>query len=249
MSEPTVRFSRRPVDGPITQAFGGMFSGYAHRGVDFGVPVGTAVIAPADGESVSHTNDGSFGRTVCLKHAGGWYTLYAHLSTALVVTGQRVSAGQIIGMSGNTGMSTGPHLHWQLCDLLTFPTDIAHSRDPLAYMEEEMSAEATRRLDVIEAIVAGNGMQLIPWEDTPGEDSVLGCFPAGTAPTPRDHPDPDATALWLTGAAAIEYCRIRGFSLGLGVGLVRKDLAAHKRELHSRATLPGISHDGQGGNV
>lgn len=240
MSEPSVRFSRRPVEGPITTNFGEpSVTGHAHLGVDFGVPEGTPVYAPAAGVVVAFTNSQtqwqgqtvrSFGIGVCLALGDGWWTLLAHLSQSLVNIGDRVAAGQVVGYSGNTGVSTGPHLHWQLSDSPAFPIDIAQSRDPLAYMEESMTAEERARFDRLEAIVAGNGMQLIPWEDAPGEPSVLGCFPSGTSPTPRNHPDPDSTALWVTGEQALEYSRLRGFSLGLGVGLVRKGLAEHARQ-------------------
>lgn len=146
MSEPTVRFSRRPVDGPITQAFGDTFSSYPHRGVDFGVPEGTPVYAPCDGTVTQFTNSytqwqgkdvRSFGIGVCLAVEPGWWLLMAHLSQSLVNVGDVVKEGQIIGYSGNTGVSTGPHLHWQLSDSPAFPTDISQSRDPLAYMEED----------------------------------------------------------------------------------------------------------------
>ena len=146
MSEPTVRFQRRPVDGPITQQFGDTFSGYAHRGVDFGVPEGTLVYAPAAGVVAGFTNSQtqwqgqtvrSFGIGVCIDLGDGWWTLMAHLSQSLVNIGARVEAGQLIGYSGNTGVSTGPHCHWQLSDSPGFPVDIAQSRDPLAYMEED----------------------------------------------------------------------------------------------------------------
>ena len=150
MSEPLVRFGRRPVDGPITQAFGDTYSGYPHRGTDFGVPEGTPVYAPCAGTVTQFTNSQtqwqgktvrSFGIGVCLAVGDGWWLLMAHLSQSLVNIGDVVREGQIIGYSGNTGVSTGPHLHWQLSDSPAFPTDIAQSRDPLAYMEEEMTDE------------------------------------------------------------------------------------------------------------
>jgi len=152
MSEPQVRFSRHPVDCGercITGRFGDVYTvagrTYQHRGVDYGVPVGTPVYAPAAGTSVSFTNDSSFGIAVCLRHGDGWHTLYAHLSRAVVSIGQRVEAGQLIGYSGNTGLSTGPHLHWQLCQTSTFPVDISYSRDPLKYFATEQDAVADIR--------------------------------------------------------------------------------------------------------
>lgn len=155
MSEPTVRFSRRPVDGPITQAFGDTFSGYPHRGCDFGVPEGTPIYAPCDGTVTQFTNSytqwrgqqvRSFGIGVCLAIEPGWWLLMAHLSQSLVNIGDVVKEGQIIGYSGNTGVSTGPHLHVQLSDSPAFPTDIAQSRDFLAFMEEEMTPEQVEEM-------------------------------------------------------------------------------------------------------
>ncbi len=147
-SEPAVRFSRLPVDGPISGRFGQDYGGFRHRGVDFAVPEGTPVYAPAAGRSVAFTNSftswqgqtvRSFGEAVCINHGDGWWTLYAHLSQVLAPPGTEIAEGQIIGYSGNTGVSTGPHLHFQLCDSPAFPIDINQSRDPLAYMEEPMT--------------------------------------------------------------------------------------------------------------
>lgn len=139
--EPLVRFARLPVDGPITGRFGAEYVDGArrwlHRGVDFGVPTGTPVYAPAAGRVVEPVNDGSFGVAVALEHEDGWVTIYAHLSRAAVAPGQVVREGDLLGWSGATGMVTGPHLHWQLCRDRTFPVDISASRDPLRYMAEE----------------------------------------------------------------------------------------------------------------
>jgi murein DD-endopeptidase MepM/ murein hydrolase activator NlpD len=150
--EPEVRFARLPVDGPITGKFGDVYvingRTWEHLGVDFGVPVGTPVFAPAAGEIVPFVNDGSFGIGVCIRHSDGWHTLYAHLSRADVATGARVGAGQRIGATGATGFVTGPHLHWQLCASNVFPRDRAVNRDPLRYMMEgdDMDEATVRRI-------------------------------------------------------------------------------------------------------
>jgi murein DD-endopeptidase MepM/ murein hydrolase activator NlpD len=108
--------------------------------VDIGCRTGTPVYAPAPGIVEAYYNDGSFGKAECLRHADGWYTLYAHLSRLDVLPGQVVARGQMLGLSGATGYVTAAHLHWQLCDSPNFPTDIGRSRDPLAYLitEEQM---------------------------------------------------------------------------------------------------------------
>ncbi len=112
----------------ITQYFGGtefakrnagVYGGRAyHPGVDFGVPRGTAIHAPLSGTVRATGNTDavpgcwSWGKWTLIDHANGLSTLYAHQDTIAVTPGQRVATGEIIGYSGNTGYSTGPHLHF-----------------------------------------------------------------------------------------------------------------------------------------
>ena len=86
-----------------------------HTGIDIGVGEGTQVQATADGV-IEYAGDsgGGYGRVVFIKHAGGFTTVYAHNSRILVVPGQFVTAGTIIALSGNTGYSTGPHVHYEV---------------------------------------------------------------------------------------------------------------------------------------
>ncbi|PJG84518.1 murein DD-endopeptidase MepM [Conservatibacter flavescens] len=85
-----------------------------HKGVDFSVPIGTPIIAPADGvvEKVAYQGNGA-GRYIILRHGREYQTVYMHLSKALVKTGQNIKKGERIALSGNTGRSTGPHLHYE----------------------------------------------------------------------------------------------------------------------------------------
>ncbi|MDO4698926.1 MAG: murein DD-endopeptidase MepM [Pasteurellaceae bacterium] len=85
-----------------------------HRGVDFAVKSGTPVIAPADGvvEHVAYQANGA-GRYIKIRHGRQYTTVYMHLSRALVKPGQTVKKGERIALSGNTGRSTGPHLHYE----------------------------------------------------------------------------------------------------------------------------------------
>ncbi|QGV82700.1 M23 family metallopeptidase [Streptomyces ficellus] len=85
-----------------------------HTGQDFAVPVGTLVRAVGAGRVQSVACGGAFGIEVVVRHAGGWYSQYAHLAAPRVSPGQPVAAGQPIGWSGNTGNSTGPHLHFEI---------------------------------------------------------------------------------------------------------------------------------------
>jgi murein DD-endopeptidase MepM/ murein hydrolase activator NlpD len=86
----------------------------AHNGVDYGVPNGTPVWSVADGRvSRAGWGDG-FGKLVEIRHANGWTSQYAHLSSIQVRQGQHVSQKDIIGLTGQTGLSSGPHLHYGL---------------------------------------------------------------------------------------------------------------------------------------
>jgi murein DD-endopeptidase MepM/ murein hydrolase activator NlpD len=84
-----------------------------HTGQDFAVPIGTPVRAVGTGKVVRVSCGGPFGIEIVLKHAGGYYTQYAHLASVAVDQGEHVSPGQWIGQSGTTGNSTGPHLHFE----------------------------------------------------------------------------------------------------------------------------------------
>ncbi len=107
----------------LTQYFGntafaqsGAYNGQGHNGVDFRAQIGTRVNA-ALGGTVQEVNyiaaqNCQYGKWVLIKHGNGLTTLYGHLSSVSVSKGQSVSTGQLIGYSGNTGYSTGPHLHF-----------------------------------------------------------------------------------------------------------------------------------------
>lgn len=156
-----VRYPLDILPGGITGGFGASYGGYSHRGTDVGVPIGTPVFAPAAGQAVVFTNDGSFGKGVCLAHPDtGWFSLYAHLSLVDVFVGQDIRPGQRIGLSGNTGYSTGPHLHWQVSTSPSFPTDIRFSRDPMAVPfvdqeEDDMTPDERELLTLVASVVGG----------------------------------------------------------------------------------------------
>ncbi|CAB4896514.1 unannotated protein [freshwater metagenome] len=101
----------RPVTGPQTSGYG-MRGGRMHKGIDYGVPVGTPVRSIHDGMVLAGIPDpGGWGTNTRVSHGGGLSSLYAHLSSVGVRVGQRVGRGQTIARSGNSGRSTGPHLH------------------------------------------------------------------------------------------------------------------------------------------
>jgi len=86
-----------------------------HSGVDIGASHGTDIYAAASGTVlISGWNSGGYGNYVVIDHGGGVTTLYAHCSSLLVSSGQKVSQGQVIAKVGSTGMSTGPHLHFEV---------------------------------------------------------------------------------------------------------------------------------------
>lgn len=90
---------------------------HGHNGVDFGAPRGTPIRASAGGTVIIARNsgwNGGYGNYVVISHKNGTQTLYAHMTNAIVTTGQTVSSGQVIGYVGNTGKSTGNHLHFEI---------------------------------------------------------------------------------------------------------------------------------------
>jgi murein DD-endopeptidase MepM/ murein hydrolase activator NlpD len=86
----------------------------AHTGVDLAVTIGTPVRAVGGGTVLDSGNDPEYGIFVLLSHPDGYASKYGHLSRSLVRTGQLVDAGEVIGLSGNTGRSTAPHLHLEI---------------------------------------------------------------------------------------------------------------------------------------
>jgi hypothetical protein len=84
-----------------------------HEGIDYGVPVGTPIVAAHGGTVVEVRESSSYGNMIRIRGDNGTDTLYAHLSSFGVQEGQQVTAGQQIALSGNTGRSTGPHLHFE----------------------------------------------------------------------------------------------------------------------------------------
>lgn len=142
----------------LTQYFGntqfaqsGAYNGSGHNGIDFGAPEGTKVVSSLAGIVVETGNTDayrgcySYGKWVLVRHANGLSTLYAHLSHISVSSGEAVARGGLLGYSGNTGYSTGPHLHFtvyasdavrvvRLGDIKT-KTNCADARIPVAPTE------------------------------------------------------------------------------------------------------------------
>jgi murein DD-endopeptidase MepM/ murein hydrolase activator NlpD len=139
--ETVVRFSHGqrnrfiwPLEGEVVSEFGEVVSEFGwrvhpvlgmrhhHDGIDIDIPTGTIVHAAATGKVFFIGEQEGYGTTVILKHTDDYYTLYGHLSNPLVYVGQFVEIGQGIAESGNTGISTGPHLHFEIRNR-EFPID------------------------------------------------------------------------------------------------------------------------------
>ena len=109
----------RPVPGGVSSGFGMRFHpvlNYSrmHRGVDLRASYGTPIVAVSDGRVESAGWHGGHGNAVALNHGGGLQTLYGHMSRIAVRAGQSIHRGQVIGYVGSTGLSTGPHLHFEV---------------------------------------------------------------------------------------------------------------------------------------
>jgi murein DD-endopeptidase MepM/ murein hydrolase activator NlpD len=102
-----------PIDGTFTSPFGYRW-GRLHAGIDIADPIGTPIRA-ADGGTVQIASwQGGYGNYTCIGHGGGVSTCYGHQSQIGVHVGQNVDQGQVIGLVGSTGHSTGPHLHFEV---------------------------------------------------------------------------------------------------------------------------------------
>jgi hypothetical protein len=144
----------------------GSGSGNYHSAVDIAAPVGEEILASADG-IVGYAGDRltSYGNVVLIIHAGGWVTLYAHCHELFVNTGETVTRGQLIGQVGDTGISHGPHLHYELI----YDGEVC---DPAPLFRPEMRRASGRLI-----------AQPLEWTE-PGER------PAGLRCAPRTpHPD------------------------------------------------------------
>lgn len=108
-----------PVQGRLTSGFGHRLSPFSHSGsfhygVDISLKVGSKVVATGAGRVVKVTHNRAYGTMVDIQHAPGLVTRYAHLSKVHVHAGQDVTRGTVIALSGNSGRSTGPHLHYEV---------------------------------------------------------------------------------------------------------------------------------------
>ena len=115
-----------PAQGRISSYYGPRW-GRMHSGIDIALPIGRNVVAAAAGRVVWGGWVSGYGQTVIIEHQNGYRTLYAHNDRALVKGGDWVKQGQLIAKSGNTGRSTGPHLHFEI-------QKDGKAQDPMRYL-------------------------------------------------------------------------------------------------------------------
>jgi hypothetical protein len=129
-------------DYPITQKFGEKITDSSgHSGIDYALPLGTPVLAAADGEVWKAGWDATgYGNCVMIKHPDGSGTVYGHLLNWSVYSGQKVKASEKIGNSGNTGNSTGAHLHFEY---RTKYDNYKTAVNPAEYFTEAVPSEST----------------------------------------------------------------------------------------------------------
>lgn len=109
----------RPAMGKVSSGFGTrkhpILGGERdHRGIDLEAPLGSPILAALPGTVQKVERDPTYGLKIVLEHSDEYETLYAHCREALVKPGEKVSAGQVIGRVGDSGLATGPHLHFEL---------------------------------------------------------------------------------------------------------------------------------------
>ncbi|GAA2248412.1 M23 family metallopeptidase [Streptomyces atrovirens] len=119
--------------GTAYKVAGSMWSSGYHTGVDFAVPTGTSLKAVGAGTVVSAGWAGAYGNQVVIQLEDGHYAQYAHLSSLSVSAGQTVTGGQQVGLSGSTGNSTGPHLHFEIRTTPDYGSDV----DPISYLRSK----------------------------------------------------------------------------------------------------------------
>lgn len=238
-----------PVSGRITSPFGAVGDAKlkdgtvlhttGHTGVDIGALLGTEVKAPAAGKVVDTFSlaipsaadwianwKRIYGNSVILEHAGGYYTLYAHLSALKVREGQTAVAGDVLGLVGSTGLSTGPHLHWGvggpgnryvqrdkgLLDALTLIA--APTKEPAKPKEATVAALTPDQQYVVDQIRATPGLtaaQVKAALATVGLSAMPGEDPSKPAPNPTPKPpttDKVAEVEELTDEIAEDFLRL-----------------------------------------
>jgi len=156
---------RIPVNGRVTSGFGSRFHpilGYVrmHAGLDLAASYGSPIVAAADGRVVSAGWSGGYGNLVRIAHNGNIQTMYGHMSRIVAHSGAFVRQGQLIGYVASTGLSTGPHLHYEVLKngRPVNPTSVKLAAAPAQLQGEKLHAfqGALRSLMVLPASGGSN---------------------------------------------------------------------------------------------
>lgn len=152
-----------PVNGTLISGFGYRnhpVSGFSkfHEGLDFACPVGTPIYASGNGVvEIAESGESGYGICLNINHQNGYRTKYAHLSKMMVRSGQAVKRGQLLAYSGNTGLSTGPHLHYEVSfkDVKTDPIDFIYmDLPPNEYIRLKLDKTSVTKEAVKQKLVA-----------------------------------------------------------------------------------------------
>lgn len=149
----------------------------AHKGIDYGAPTGTPIRAAGDGKVVFAGVRNGFGNVVMIQHGGVYTTLYGHMSKISVKNGARVSQGQIIGAVGQTGLATGPHLHYEFHVNGVAVNPLANMNvamaEPLSKTEKaDFDKAVSERLAQMQQLATAP--QSAPLQPTPSQQVALG---------------------------------------------------------------------------
>ena len=128
----------KPVQNAMVSSPFGWRWGRPHQGIDLAAPLGTPIVAAEDGKVVFSGWQAGYGNFIVVDHGHGYQTHYAHCSKLIAQVGQRVTQGQVIAKVGNTGHSTGPHLHFEV---------VANGihRNPASFLNRQLAVVSARR--------------------------------------------------------------------------------------------------------
>lgn len=161
--------------GRVTSNFGARrhpVLGYTrmHAGIDFGAPHGAPIYAVGDARVIFSGWHGGHGNYVKLDHGGGYATAYAHMSRIAVPNGARVGAGQVIGYVGSTGLSTGPHLHYELHRNGTAVNPLSVRFTVSNQVDQKELTAFKARMTQLKSVAPGAAMtSLAPRQASPGQ--------------------------------------------------------------------------------
>lgn len=150
----------QPVNGEITDTFGTRNGN--HKGVDIAAPKGEEIVSVSDGKVTKSYYSDSYGHVVFIEHPEGYETVYAHLSKRNVSEGVTIKKGETVGIIGNTGISTGTHLHFEL-HKGEWTYDKTHALDPLFVFglpNSNVTTDHTHGIDSTESVISEHSFRV-----------------------------------------------------------------------------------------